>query len=77
MLSISTLQIQSAKNIIKNDRTLPKTNSKRNASMRAIALKTVSHVFNLLYKAPLIPTIRQKKSVNYLIYKRLAIFIRA
>ena len=30
----------------------------------AIALKTVSHVFNLLYKAQLIPTIRQKKLVK-------------
>lgn len=27
MLSISTLQIQSVKNVIKNDRTLPKTNT--------------------------------------------------
>ena len=51
MLSISTLQIQSVKNVIKNDRTLPKTNTtkgKNNEIRNEIDLQAAGYFYTRL-----------------------------
>ena len=82
MFSISTLQIQSVKKRYqKRPHFTPKQTQPKEKTMKfetkATALKTVSHVFNLSYKARLIPTILQKKLASYLIYKLQVISILA